>query len=111
MDSSEQSEQPPSYRAPISSNVPSYTRDANLSRLSGSNRLEDMRHEGTEIVNPVAARTDQDNGDCMRREILLKLEVLVHRDEHLKLACCLPKKSAVFQARTATTDDSLRIER
>ena len=79
-------------------------------RFSGGNRGQDLRHERTQVVNAVAARANQYDGDGVCRKVLLELQVLVHRDEHLKLSDGLPQQRAVLHAGPAKPDDGLCLE-
>lgn len=86
------------------------TYNSNLSRLTGGDGVEDLRHERTKVVKPIAVCADQDNADVVRCEVLLKLQVLVHREENLKLARRLPQERTVLQASPAKAFDGLRVE-
>ncbi len=73
------------------------------------NRGQDLRHKLSKIVDAVAAGTNQNNRDRVHCEVLLKLEVLVHRDEDVKLSGGLSQQRAVLESRPTDADDSLRV--
>src|ERR1017187_3267498 len=86
------------------------THNANLARFTGSDGVDNLRDERTEIVEPIAMCADQHNANGVRGKVLLELQVLVHSDENLKLADRLPQERAVLQAGPAEPDDGLCVE-
>ena len=86
------------------------THDPQLAQLTCRNRIENLRDERAEVIDPIAVRANEDHANGVRGEILLELKVLVHRDKNVKMANRLPQERAVDQSSPAEPDDGLRVE-
>ena len=94
-----------------SSNCWLCTHDADLARCAGSDRVDDLRDERAKVIDAVAPCADQHDGDRVRGKVLLELQVLVHRNEDLKLSGGLAQKRAVLETGPAESDDGMRVKR
>ena len=75
--------------------------DPQRDRYSG-NRLAqglfDARHQLQEIRQPIGPRLEHEDGDGERRQVLLKGQVAIDRDEDVELPCRRCQQGTVLEA-------------
>ena len=61
--------------------------------------MEKLGHERLQILQSVRARSEDDDGDIETDDMLLKREVAIDRDQHIKERLGFAKQSAILQSR------------
>ena len=84
--------------------------DPQRDRYSG-NRLAqglfDARHQLQEIRQPIGPRLEHEDGDGERRQVLLKGQVAIDRDEDVELPCRRCQQGTVLEAGPVHLRDGL----
>ena len=70
---------------------------------------ENLRHQWLEMLHAVTLRFNDQNGNRQRREILLKLDVLIHCQEDIKPRSRKRKELAILDAGPSTSWNSFRL--
>ena len=85
------------------------TNPLKLARLGCGDRVEDGRDERPEMQHTIRWRADEDHTDGKGGDVLLELEVGVHRDQGIVVATHEAQEVAVLDARPPEADDGLDI--
>src|SRR5437868_7781373 len=72
--------------------------DRKLALLQSRKSLQEHRHERLYVSDVIAPRAQEHESDVVLREILLKLDAFVGRDENVELAIDPKEKLTVFVA-------------
>ena len=81
------------------------TYPAHLAGDKAFKSYEDGGHEGPHVSHPVGWCANEHYAERERRHVLLKWEILVHRDQGVKPPSCAAQERAVLDALPAQTND------
>lgn len=94
-------------RVVVSANGPLDTDAAELSRPYFADGLEQLGDDGSQMLQSVRRRRQQDHAKRQCWDVLLMLNVLVHRDEHIARRRSALHQSAVLESRPASCSDGI----
>jgi hypothetical protein len=79
----------------------------NIAVFCGRQRRSQLRHQRTQVSQSIAATAQDNNGDIVKGEILLKRKISIYSDENFKLFFRQCEKITVFDSCLSHSRDGL----